>query len=191
VVAVADPDGGNALVAGVAGEVTVALVLVGRTGQRRTVELVLAERTVGVLVAALGRVDAAVGHGAVAAALELRRQTRVAVAVGLVRVVAAVGVAVAQQRRVDAVAVGALELARHARERPAVGRLVRTVAAVVLIATPIPFIPLLLGRDPLLRWGSKPFWVVTPHDTMVSNLIWVVTPFNDGVLNLFLGRDPL
>lgn len=93
---------------------------------------VLTERAVALAVTTLRRVNATVGQSAVSSALELRAEASVRLAVGLVRLVAAVRLAVAKQRRMDAVGVLALELAGHAGERRAVGRLVRPIAAVVL-----------------------------------------------------------
>ena len=86
------------------------------------------------IIAALVGVDTAVGEGAVASALELGTETSVSFAFDLVGAVAAIRFAVTQQRRVDAMAVGALELAGHASESRAVGRLIRFVTAVILIS---------------------------------------------------------
>lgn len=130
VVTVANPNRRYALV-------VVTLELTGRAGGRRTARLVLAQRAVGPLVAPLVGGDAARGDGGVARAPELVAETHVLATGALVRAVAAVVGAVAQVRRMDAVAVPALVLPGQAFERRAVGRLVAAVAAVVLSVAPV------------------------------------------------------
>lgn len=125
VVAVANPNRRYALV-------VFTLELIRRASGRRTARLVLAQRTVAPLVAPLTGGNAARGDGGVARAPELVVEAHVLATGGLVRTVAAVVGAVAQVRRVDAVAVPALVLPRQALERGAVGRFVAAVAAVVL-----------------------------------------------------------
>ena len=126
-ISVADPDRGDTFA------VDAALVLIGRTSQGRAIHFVLTERTVDVVVATLIRINAPIRQRSIASALELRTEASVTLAVLLVRAIAAVGVAVAQQRRMHAVAVFALELTWHAGERTAIGWLVRPVAAIVLL----------------------------------------------------------
>jgi hypothetical protein len=74
VVPVADPDTRNAFI-------VVALVLVLRTNFGRTVDLVLASRTVLVVVALLVRRKTEAGHGGIALALELLAQAGVVVTI--------------------------------------------------------------------------------------------------------------
>lgn len=125
VVVVAHPHRRNAFI-------VIALELAGGTSGRRTAQLVLAQRTVGYFVAAQVRRYAARRDGFVALASELRVQASVAVAVFLVRVVAAIVDSVAEIARVDALSVFALVLSRKAFERRTVGWFVAAVAAVVL-----------------------------------------------------------
>ena len=74
IVPVANPDAWNAFV-------VVAFELILRTNFRRTVHLVLASRTVDVVIAFLVRRKTETGNGAVALALELLAEAGVVVAV--------------------------------------------------------------------------------------------------------------
>lgn len=154
-ISIADPNSRNALAVGSA------LVLIGRTGQWRTVFFVLAERAVGVIVASLVGIDAAIGKCSIASALELRTETGVRFAFHLVRPVAAIRLAVTQQRRMYAMSVAALELAGHAGESRAIGRFIRTISTIVLgVASPPERDAFVGGGADKLRRGTV---VVTRH----------------------------
>lgn len=131
-ISVADPNCRNTLA------VSSALVLIGRASQWWAIFFVFPKRAVGVIVTSLIGIDATIGKRSVAPALELRTQAGVRLAFHLIRTVTAIRFAITQQRRMNTMAVAALELTGHAGKSWAISWFIRTVPAVVLGVAPPP-----------------------------------------------------
>lgn len=83
-ISVADPNSWNTLAVGAAA------MLIGWTSYGRAIFLVFTQRTIGMIVTALIRVDATIRQRSIASALELRTKTGVLLAFRFVRSIATI-----------------------------------------------------------------------------------------------------